>query len=74
MFIKHLQILPFILGLLIGLLVVYIFPPQRESVVKYPTPAAHDIYKDKNGVCFRYDTQEVNCDQSEDKLRDFPLQ
>ena len=71
---RHLQIMPLILGLTIGFCVVYLFPPQHETVVRYPTPASHDTYKDKNGMCYTFESQEVNCDKSEEKLRDFHLQ
>jgi hypothetical protein len=71
---KNIQAIPLLLGLTIGLLVVYLFPPIHEAVVRYPTPASHDVYKDKNGVCFQFTSEEVNCDKFEDKLRDFPLQ
>jgi hypothetical protein len=73
---KKLQFVPFILGLTIGLFVVYLFPPEHETVVRYPTPAREkeDIYRDKNGVCYNFTSEEVNCDNFEDKLRDFPLQ
>ena len=71
---KKIQIIPLILGLAVGLFVVYLFPPQHETVVRYPTPASHDTYKDKNGVCYTFQSEEVNCDKFEDKLRDFPLQ
>ena len=71
---KNLQIIPMLIGLGIGLFVVYLFPPAHESVIRYPTPASHDVYKDTNGNCITYQSEEVNCDKFEDKLRDFPLQ
>lgn len=45
-----------------------------ESVIRYPTPASHDTYRDKNGICYNFTSKEVNCDSFEDKLREFPLQ
>ena len=71
---KNIQAIPLLLGLIIGLIVIYLFPPTMESVVRYPTPASHDIYRDKNGVCYNFTSKEVSCDSFEDKLRDFPLQ
>jgi hypothetical protein len=73
---KNIQAIPLLLGLTIGLIVIYLFPPTMESVVRYPTPAREkeDIYRDKNGVCYNFTSEEVNCDNFEDKLRDFPLQ
>ena len=42
---------------------------------KYPTPNESDklIYKDKNGICYKYTTKEVNCDSNESRLKSFPL-
>jgi len=71
---KDIQFIPLVLGLLIGLIVVYLFPQQIDTVVRYPTPASHDMYRDKNGVCYTFTSKEVNCDSFENKLRDFPLQ
>lgn len=71
---KNIQLIPLLLGLVIGLFVVYLFPPEHEAVVRYPTPASHDVYRDKNGVCYSFQAEEVSCDKFEDKLREFPLQ
>lgn len=71
---KNIYAIPLLLGFTIGLIVIYLFPPNIEKVVRYPTPASHDIYRDKNGICYNFTANEVNCDSFEDKLRDFPLQ
>ena len=74
--IKHMRIVPFICGLVIGIIAVIYVKPEESVVRKYPTPetAKDMIYKDKNGMCYTFESQEVNCDKSEEKLRDFPLQ
>ena len=43
--------------------------------MKYPTPETVDklVYKDKNGICYKYVTKEVNCDANESRLKSFPL-
>jgi hypothetical protein len=44
-------------------------------VNKYPTPETSDklTYKDKNGVCYKYISKQVDCDKNESRLKDFPL-
>ena len=73
--IKHLRLLPFITGLIIGVIAILLIKPQKNVVYKYPTPenAGKVIYKDKNGVCYKYSAKEVDCDKNESRLKDFPL-
>lgn len=72
---KHLRIIPLISGLVIGIIAVLFIKPQQNIVYKYPTPdtAGKVIYKDKNGVCYKYGATKVDCDKNESRLKDFPL-
>ena len=72
---KHIQIIPLIIGLLVGVVTVVMIKPQQNIVYKYPIPDTADkiIYKDKNGVCYKYKATKVDCDKNESRLKDFPL-
>ena len=73
MFVKF---LPFLIGLTIGLFFVYVLKPAPVVVVRYPNidNVGKVIYRDRNGTCFKYEMSEVNCDDAEDRLKDYPLQ
>ena len=73
--IKHMRLVPFVCGLVIGIFAVLYVKPEETVVRKYPTPeTAKDlVYKDKNGVCYKYTANKVDCDKNEARLKDFPL-
>jgi hypothetical protein len=68
--------MPFLAGLVVGLFVVFFFKSEPVVVMKYPHPTSVDgrTYKDKNQVCYRYTSKEVNCDENEGALKQYPLQ
>jgi len=72
---KHLMIMPFLLGLVLGIGGIYFIKPETTVVYKYPTPenVGKLSYKDKNGVCYQYSGKEVNCDKNDGKLKNYPL-
>jgi hypothetical protein len=73
--IKHIRIVPLLVGIVIGIIGMVVAKPQPQVVYKYPNPktTAQTVYKDGNGVCYRYQANEVNCDANQDKLKDYPL-
>ena len=72
---KHFRVFPFILGFIIGIVAIFFIQPSKNIVYKYPTPETADklVYKDKNGVCYKYAAKQVDCDKNESRLKDFPL-
>lgn len=58
-----------------GIIGVFFVNPPKTIINKYPTPesAAKLVYKDKNGVCYKYNAKQVDCDKNESRLKDFPL-
>jgi hypothetical protein len=72
---KHIRLIPLIIGLAIGIIIVFFIKPTMNVVNKYPTPETSDklTYKDKNGVCYKYISKQVDCDKNESRLKDFPL-
>ena len=72
---QHFRLIPFLLGLVVGIVGIYFVKPEKEVTVKYPTPekAAATVYKDKNGVCYKYETKKVDCDSNAGRMKNFPL-
>lgn len=72
---NHIRLVPFITGIIIGILIVIVIKPQQTIVYKYPTPETADklIYKDKNDVCYKYSANKLDCDKNESRLKIFPL-
>lgn len=72
---KHIQIIPLVIGLLVGVVAVVMIKPQQNIIYKYPIPDTADkiVYKDKNGVCYKYKATKVDCDKNESRLKDFPI-
>ena len=75
-FFNKLQLLPLLLGLFLGMFFVYILKPTASVVYKYPTMdnAGNVVYKDRNGVCFKYHADTVDCNKNEGRIVAFPLQ
>ena len=74
--IKHIQLAPLCIGMIIGIIAIMFVKPEKTVIYKYPNPESSQkiTYKDKNGVCYQYKTQEVDCDKNEGTLKDYPLQ
>ena len=72
---KHIQFIPLVIGLLVGIVAVLFIKPQQNIIYKYPIPDTADkiVYKDKNGVCYKYKATKVECDKNESRLKDFPI-
>jgi hypothetical protein len=72
---KHINIIPLVAGIVIGIIGIYFINPTKNVVYKYPTPdnSGNIVYKDKNGVCYKYNAKEVDCDKNESRLKDYPL-
>lgn len=73
--IKHIKLVPFLIGVVIGIIAVIFGKPEQNVVYKYPNPktAKDTVYKDKNGICYRYVANLVDCDKNEAKLKEFPI-
>uniref|UniRef100_A0A6C0JYP8 Uncharacterized protein n=1 Tax=viral metagenome TaxID=1070528 RepID=A0A6C0JYP8_9ZZZZ len=73
---KHFRIFPFILGVIFAALFFKNYKMETLSIFQYPHPNnIHErVYKDKNGVCYAYTAEEVNCNSNESTLTPYPLQ
>jgi hypothetical protein len=64
------------MGIVIGI-VGLLFWKQKPTVVqKYPHPTnvEKNVYKDPNGVCYKYKSSEVDCDKNESTIKPYPIQ
>lgn len=55
---------------------MYILKPAPVVVVKYPNldNVETTVYRDRNGTCFQYKVDQVDCDKEEDRIKPYPLQ
>ena len=66
--------IPFILGIVSGIILVYFYKEEKVIIYDYPKPFDNKIYKDKNNTCYQYVTKEVNCNENEKTLKPYPVQ
>jgi hypothetical protein len=73
--IRHIKFAYLLIGIIIGIIGVYFIKPSEKVVYKYPTPQNSGLitYKDKNGVCYKYNVKELECDKNVARLKDYPL-
>jgi len=57
----------FIISFTIGIFIVYMYMPQPDVIVKYPTPenANDTIFKDDVDNCYKFKTTEIPCKNNE---------
>jgi hypothetical protein len=73
----HLKFLPFIGGVVIGAIIFLGFKPDsKERVVKWPNPenAGKIVYRDRNGLCYKFESQIVDCSKVAGKLQAYSLE
>jgi hypothetical protein len=72
----HFKLLPFLAGIAAGIVLLIFFKPEPVVLYKYPHPQNIDnrSYKDKNGICYKYTSKTVNCDENEDNIKPYPIQ
>jgi hypothetical protein len=71
----NIQFFPMLISFAIGVFIVYILKPSPLIILKYPNleNAGKLIYRDRNGTCFVYETNEVDCNANEKRIKPFPL-
>ena len=72
----HFQVFPFVIGIVVGVLMLFFYNPPPTVVYEYPHPhnVNNRVYRDKNNVCYSYTSKEVDCDANEATLKTYPLQ
>lgn len=65
---EYVNPLAFFIALFVGIFIVYLSVPEPKIIIKYPTPENVDknIYKDGSDTCYKYQANEVDCDNYED--------
>lgn len=72
---KYIHPLSFFLSFGIGLLIVYMYAPRPEVVVKFPSPfnAGTIKYKDKNDNCYVIKSEGATCPSDKSLIKPQPL-
>jgi hypothetical protein len=75
-FFDKLRLLPFLIGIFTGIFFIYVLKPTATVIYKYPNMdnAGKIVYQDRNGVCFKYHSDKVDCDKNEARITTYPLQ
>ncbi len=75
-FFDKLRLLPFFIGIFTGIFFIYVLKPTATVIYKYPNieNAGKIVYQDRNGVCFKYHSDKVDCDKNEARITTYPLQ
>lgn len=65
----------FILSFSFGLFICYVSQARPKVVIKFPSPvnAGNVIYKDKNGQCYKYKSEKVNCTTDTKSIKPQPI-
>ena len=65
----------FLIGFAIGILYVYASNPEKNIIIKHPTPqnAGKIVYKDKVNNCYKYMAEEVKCPEDPNESVEHPL-
>ena len=74
---NHFQIMPFIIGLAIGLVTItWRKPDDSMRIPKWPHPTTVGkfTYRDRNGLCYSFSSEEVDCAKVKEKLKDYPYE
>ncbi len=66
----------FLVSLAVGLVFVYLSAPTHGVIHVYPTPDNADkvLYRDKAGVCFRFDPVDTQCPENSSLIKNIPMQ
>jgi hypothetical protein len=72
---KHLRLIPFIVGIAAGLFMIYYYKAPPAITYKYPHPQNIEdrVYRDTNGTCYSYTATKVDCDANEATIRPYPI-
>ena len=67
---------PLVAGLALGCYLVFGYKVPKRDVFIYPHPTNNKdtVFKDTAGACYKYESKEVNCDEHEQTLQQFPVQ
>ena len=66
----------FLISLSVGLFFVYITAPKPDVIFVYPNPDNEGkiLYKDRSGMCHRFQSKQVKCPRNKSLIRKYPIQ
>jgi len=66
----------FILGILLGLLLLQLYPNNREEIIIYPSDKIQENaqYIDNADNCFEFSIKEIECPNNFYKIKNIPIQ
>lgn len=69
------DLLFFTIGATIGIFLMYFFSSKPKIVVKHPLVDENNqtVFKDDDGVCYKYGKKEVSCENFGQNLSNVPL-
>jgi len=73
----HFILIPFLAGLLVGFVTItFRKPDDSMRVPKWPHPSTVGkfTYRDRNGLCYTFDSEEVDCSKVKENLKDYPFE
>jgi hypothetical protein len=71
------KLIPFVAGLVIGGIIFFGFKPDtKDRVVKWPNPenAGKVVYRDRNGLCYKFESQIVDCAKVQENLQAYSFE
>jgi hypothetical protein len=74
---NHFSLIPFLAGLLSGGIVfLWLKPDTNERVVKWPHPSntGKVTYRDRNGLCYTFESQIADCKKVADILQTYAFE
>jgi|LauGreDrversion4_2_1035121.scaffolds.fasta_scaffold778181_2 hypothetical protein len=80
MFGDHFMLLPFLVGAGVGILALTFhvkLPVDKVPRWPHPNSLNEDVFKDKNGRCFKFGAEMVNCEgelAKKEGLKNYPYQ
>ena len=65
------EILYVLIGLIIGIFIVYITTSNPKIILKYPTldNYRNTTYVDENGQCYKYDAISIDCKNKKNQVK-----
>lgn len=65
-----------IVGIVAGFIILRVYNVQKPIFFRWPTPdnVGKVHYKDRNGTCYEYNSNQVDCNANKDKIKPMPLQ
>ena len=65
----------FLAGIIAGIFLICTMRLKTKEIIRYPNPENVDttIYRDKNGVCFKFKSNDVSCEDNASAIKEFPI-